>query len=98
MQDLAKAIQPARYGGLLRVVIISESNLDLLGTTYSFDDYAAFYDRTFAPLKLNPTLPLDEQDLPIEQRYEDEYTPDEPANGNDQPVETNDDDGEWYTP
>ena len=98
VQDLAKAIQPARYGGLLRVVIISESNLDLLGTTYSFDDYAAFYDRTFAPLKLNPTLPLDEQDLPIEQRYEDEYTPDEPANGNDQPVETNDDDGEWYTP
>lgn len=98
VQDLAQAIRPAQYGGLLRVVIISESNLALLGTTYSFDDYAAFYDRTFAPLKLNPTLPLDEQDLPIEQRYEDEYTPDEPGKSDDQPTETDNDGGEWYTP
>ncbi len=78
-----------------RLVLISEENLELLGTTYSFDDYRDFYDKTFAPLKLEPQLPLDLQDMPVEQRYEDEYTPEEleeQQNGG------GEDEGEWYTP
>ena len=83
-----------------RIVLISAPNLELLGTTYSFDDYKAFYDKTFAPLKINPQLPLDMQDGPVEQHYEDEYTPEqlkdmEEDKGNGS--ETDDDDGgEWY--
>ena len=81
-----------------RLVLISAENLELLGTTYSFDDYKAFYDKTFAPIQLNPQLPLDLRDLPIEQHYEDEYTPeqlDELQDGDDGP-DSEDDGDEWY--
>ncbi len=82
-----------------RVVVISADNLELLGTTYSFEDYRRFYDKTFAPLKLNPQLPLDMQDMPIEQHYEDEYTPEEHDNSRkNNRQDTEDDGGEWYTP
>ncbi len=82
-----------------RVVVISADNLELLGTTYSFEDYRRFYDKTFAPLKLNPQLPLDMQDMPIEQHYEDEYTPEELDNSRkNNRQDTEDDGGEWYTP
>ncbi len=79
-----------------RLVIISAANMELLGTTYSFDDYRDFYDKTFAPLKPETQTPLDMQDMPIEQHYEDEYTPEQPEeqkNGS-----SDDDGGEWYTP
>ena len=36
-----------------RSLIISESNLPLLGTTYSYDDYLKFYEDTFIPLKIS---------------------------------------------
>lgn len=92
-----------------RLVIISATNTELLGTTYSFDDYAKFYDKTFAPVKLNPQLPLDMQDMPVEQHYEDEYTPEElqqledekgtsGSSTDDTDSDTDDDGGEWYTP
>ncbi len=79
-----------------RLVIISETNMELLGSTYSFDDYRDFYEKTFAPLKPETQMPLDMQDMPIEQHYEDEYTPeqlDEQQNGGEE-----DDGGEWYVP
>lgn len=41
-----------------RIELISEDNLSKLGTIYSFDEYRQFYDSCFAPLKLNPELPL----------------------------------------
>ena len=41
-----------------RIELISEDNLRKLGTVYSFEDYRQFYDSCFAPLKLNPDLPL----------------------------------------
>lgn len=81
-----------------RVVLISEHNADLLGSLYSFDDYKAFYDKTFAPLKINPDLPLDMEDEPVEQHYEDEYSPEELdrlQDGNNT-EDTDEDDGEWY--
>lgn len=62
-----------------RIVLISEHNLKLLGTLYSYDDYRAFYDKNFSPLRINPDLPLDFEppgsDQPL-QIYEDEL-PDE---------------------
>lgn len=36
-----------------RPIIISTQNLPLLGTAYSYDDYATFYNRHFAPLKVS---------------------------------------------
>ena len=58
-----------------RVVLISASNLKLLGTVYSFEDYRKFYDKHFVPLRLNSDLPLEgmpgQEDLP-KQIYEDE--------------------------
>ena len=40
-----------------RSIVISEENLQLLGTRFSYDDYAAFYNEHFAPLKISD-LPL----------------------------------------
>lgn len=41
-----------------RIELISEANLQKLGTQFSFEEYRHFYDSCFAPLKLNPDLPL----------------------------------------
>ena len=80
-----------------RIVIISQANLELLGTAYSFDEYKAFYDKTFAPLQINPSLPIDTEDNQIEQRYEDEYTPEELERlKNGSTTEDGDDDDGWY--
>jgi len=44
----------------IRSLLISEENLKLLGTKYSFDEYKEFYDREFAPLNIPEDLILDE--------------------------------------
>lgn len=44
----------------VRVILISEENLKLLGKAFSFDDYAAFYEKHFAPLQIKEDLRLDE--------------------------------------
>jgi len=36
-----------------RAIIISEQNLELLGTQYSYDDYTEYYLKHFAPLKIS---------------------------------------------
>ncbi len=43
-----------------RPVVISEDNLPLLGTNYSYDDYDAFYSKHFAPLKVSTAQLLTE--------------------------------------
>ena len=79
-----------------RVVLISEENLKMLGTFYSFDDYATFYAQTFAPAELDPELPVEDIE-PIEQHYEDEYTPEQLEQMNEEKDENaSDDEGEWY--
>ena len=74
----------------IRSVIISEDNLKLLGTTFSYDDYKKFYDEKFAPLEVPEDLRLDESGT-IEIRTEENY-PDEEYNNDgeyqDQPYET----------
>lgn len=97
-QQLYAAPQTAGLWKQARLVIVSAANLDLLGTVYSFDDYRAFYEKTFAPMQLNPQLPLDMQDTPPEQRYEDEFTPEELERLRDADADVPaGDDGEWYS-
>ncbi len=73
----------------IRSVIISEHNLKLLGTVFSFDDYKKFYDEKFAPLEVPDDLRLDEptsieirtlEDEPTDER-EDEYNEEDTESG-----------------
>ena len=64
-----------------RSLIISETNLALLGTRFSYDDYQQFYEDTFVPMKISEQkLLIDPAE--IEQKdAEDIYVPEEqPAN------------------
>ena len=42
-----------RLLGKARAFVISASNLEMLGTRYSYDDYDKFYAKHFAPLKIS---------------------------------------------
>ena len=63
-----------RLGTLLqrcRSLIISESNLRLLGTTYSYKDYEIFFEKQIAPVEIS-TQPLLEQPESLTQEEEEE--------------------------
>lgn len=49
-----------RLIGKSRPIIISEENLPLLGSTYSYDEYNAYYNKHFAPLKVSTARLLTE--------------------------------------
>lgn len=79
-----------------RVLLISKHNLDLIGTAFSINDYQKFFDKTFAPIKIPDSQPVDAP--PVKQRYEDELTPEQLENinnANDSNTDS-DDGGEWY--
>ena len=68
-----------------RSLIISQRNLKLIGTHFSYDDYDEFYEKTFAPLNISDEqlltipeqpAPIDPEDLPDDE----EETPDNPEN------------------
>ena len=44
----------------IRSLIISEENLKLIGTEYSFEDYKEFYETHFAPMQVPEDLQIDE--------------------------------------
>ena len=80
--------------------LISDKNLKLVGVNYSFDDYTEYFEKFYAPMKLNTELPLDDEPE-IKQYYEDELTPEQleqyQNKSNGESEETGDDDGgEWY--
>ena len=52
--------QPAitRLLAHVRGIIISENNLQLLGVSHSYEDYAKFYTKSFAPLKIKKEILL----------------------------------------
>ena len=69
-----------------RSIIVSEQNLALLGTRFSYDDYQKFYEATFLPMEIS-----DEELLTIPQSVtqpdeDDEY------DGNDQEEDNSEDD------
>ena len=58
----------------IRAILISESNLKLLGTRYSYDEYAEFFDVELSTIELPEELhldeptdlePIDPEDLPV---------------------------------
>ena len=44
----------------IRTLLISDTNLALLGKAFSFDDYKDFFDNRFAPLQLPKNFQIDE--------------------------------------
>lgn len=64
----------------IRSLLISEENMKLIGTEYSFDDYKEFYDLHFAPMQVPQDLHIDEPtDLKIIDP--DEVVPEEEQEG-----------------
>ena len=83
----------------IRAILISEHNLKLLGTRYSYDDYAEFYDAELSPLEVPEELILDEptdnfptdiDDIPLGQ--EDEGEGEDEGEDDD---DVGDDDDDW---
>jgi tetratricopeptide (TPR) repeat protein len=62
--------------GDARTIIISEPNLEMLGTQFSYDDYDKFYSKHFAPLKIS-TYRLLTEPAEISTEKEPEPTPEE---------------------
>ena len=65
-----------------RALVISDSNLELLGTQYSFNDYDKFYDEHFMPLRISTVRLLMEPES-IEYQPQEEKTPSEDGSGTD---------------
>lgn len=75
-RQLLRQKNVVRQMGKARPVIISEENLPLLGTNFSYDEYSEFYTKHFAPLEVSTfhlltepaeivTQPSGEADEPI---------------------------------
>ena len=61
-----------------RVIIISDKNLELLGTQFSYDDYDKFYEKHFVPLKISTVKLLTEPaEIKYEREEKDEDIPEE---------------------
>ena len=67
-----------------RSLIVSESNLRLLGTTYSYRDYEIFFEKQIEPVEIS-TQPLLEQPESITQEEEEEATDE----NTEQPIDNN---------
>lgn len=75
-----------------RSLIVSEPNLRLLGTSYSYRDYELFFEQQIAPVEVSPIPLLDEPESIIQAEEQEEATeepseenPSHPANSNAQP-------------
>ena len=70
-----------------RGLIISEKNLPLLGTTFSYKDYDAFYNKHFAPLIItNPYLLTEPTEIAVEKEKEETVSEE---NNNEELIENN---------
>ena len=69
----------------IRSLIISEENLKLVGTTFSFDDYRDFYQQKLAPIEVPEDLIIDEptdiEFVDPEEVDENSENPEEEENG-----------------
>ncbi|RRD02314.1 tetratricopeptide repeat protein [Prevotella sp. OH937_COT-195] len=73
-----------------RGIIISEANLPLLGTNFSYKDYDKFYDKHFAPLKPSTMQLLNE---PAEIEYEKQQEKPQPQEGDENTYDNKESDG-----
>ena len=85
---LQKQRSVTRLLGKSRLLVISDANLPLVGKQFSYDDYAAFYNRHFAPLATSEEQLLDmpEEVTTAPERRDDDKPKDDfdeerPANG-----------------
>ena len=70
-----------------RTLVISEQNLSLIGTRYSYRDYDEFYEQTFLPLKISDEELLQiPEEIEQEEELEDEESS-EDADGDDAPAQ-----------
>ncbi len=74
-----------------RSLIVSEPNLRLLGTTFSYADYEVFFEKKLAPIEISKIPLLDEPETIVQPEEEEENTEEEEDGGNEQPA-TGDDD------
>ena len=83
----------------IRGILISENNLKLLGTRYSYDDYKDFYDEQLSPLQLPEGLILDESDtdftIDADDLPEGKANENEDENEDDEDEEEEEDDDDW---
>ena len=66
-----------------RRIIISDQNLPLLGTVYSYDDYDIFYQEELAPVPVTKQQLLLQPDTIVEEEKEDDLPPAEQNTNND---------------
>ncbi len=69
-----------------RHLIVSEQNLRLLGTVYSYHDYEVFFEKEIAPVKISTQPLLEEPEIITQEEEPEEETTDEeeqPNNGDD---------------
>ena len=64
-----------------RSLIVSEQNLRLLGTTYSYHDYELFFEKQIAPVEISTRPLLEEPEVIIQEEEEDS----KPTSGGQQP-------------
>ena len=81
-QAMADRLRPCRS------IIVSEKNLPLLGTTYSYRDYELFFEQELAPLDVSTEDLLDEPETIV---TEDEYEEEDGQESNGNSQETDDD-------
>ena len=74
-EAMAERLKPCHH------LIISEGNLALIGTRFSYDDYEQFYEDTFIPMKISEeklliepegVTPLDPEDVIEEEQQQEE--------------------------
>lgn len=85
-RQLQKQKQLMKLVGKSRQIVISDVNLPLLGKQFSYADYAEFYEKNFAPLKIAtedlldiPEEPVVEPDESETKKPQDDFD-EEPAN------------------
>jgi hypothetical protein len=63
-----------------RSLIVSEQNLPLLGTSFSYADYELFYEKRLAPIKISKQPLLEEPETIIQEQETDEEEQQNPQN------------------
>jgi outer membrane protein assembly factor BamD (BamD/ComL family) len=78
-QKMADMLRPCRP------FIVSEKNLPLLGTNYSYRDYEIFFEEKLEPLDISPEDLLDEPDTIVSEEDYEEEGGDQPAGNSEEP-------------
>jgi len=84
----------ARLAGKAKTIIISDKNLQLIGTHFSYKDYEDFYAKNFAPLKVSKRYLLSEPaEVATPREQEDTPLKEEESSGSEESSEI--EDGGW---